>query len=278
MVVVVLDIVLAETFLPQAELIHCAFEMTQLEPLDTGERPRTVVETQTIFLYRVINAAKHIATQRRAVVCQRYMVVAFLPKKDAFESMRGRAVAERQMTIGRHAQTGVATEARYPTVAERLRIEPQLYREVAVEQFVRVVFIRVLPCHGSGRIGEIDGVVLLRVFALAVRHRHHHFDTLHRRTRRTVGDTSRHGTGTLGKTDVGGFTIDDAAVGTFVLNSDAIVIVNARQCGLIGIEQILLVARQARQRLPCFILLFRTTALDDIGLGINRTLLIHLPR
>ena len=121
-------------------------------------------------------------------------------------------------------------------------------------------------------------MVLLGLVALAVGHRHRHIDTLHGSARRTVGYAARHRSGALGEADVGHVAIDDGAVVAFVLNGDAVVVVDARLRRLVGIEQILFAARQACQRLPCLTFLLGAPTLNDVGLGLGVALQVDVPR
>ena len=72
--------------------------------------------------------------------------------------------------------------------------------------------------------------------------------------------------------------MEDGAVVALVFHDDTVVVVDARQGRLVGIEQIVFVAGDARQRLPCLALLLGAAALHDVGLGQWRPLLVDVPR
>ena len=108
---------------------------------------------------------------------------------------------------------------------------------------------------------------LLQAFTLAAGHIHHHLYTLHGGARRAVSYTSGHSASALGKTDVADFAVDFGAVGAFVFYGDAVVVVDAWRRRLIGIDQIVIIARKAGERLPRLVFLLGTSALHDVGLG-----------
>ena len=209
------------------------------------------------------------------------MVVGILPERDAVEA-GGRIAghtAERQSAAGRHAQAVAVAKVHNRALAERFGEEPHLDREVATAELaVGIVVGGILPRHGTVHVGKIDGVELLQRFAPAAGHGHLHFHALHRRARGAVGYAARHGADALGKAHVGQFVVEDGAVVALVLHCDAVVVVDAWQGRLVGIEQIVFVAGDARQRFPGLALLLGTAALHDVGLGQWRPLLVDVPR
>ena len=226
---------------------------------------------------------QHIAGQSLAVSGQCYVIIDILLEHDAIEGL----AVEGQTATGCHAQADAVAEVHNRAFVEQLRVEPHLHGELAGgELFISVVLARgllvasnrVLPRHCTAHVGEVHGVELLQLVTLGAGHGHHHIDTLHRRTCRAVGYAARHGAGALGEAYAGHFVAEDRAVVAFVLHGDAVVVVNAGQCRLVGIEQIVFVARQAGQHLPCLLLLFGTASLHDVGLGIEGALLVHMPR
>ena len=211
------------------------------------------------------------------------MVVGILPERDAAEDGGGTAGHrdERESAACRHAQSGAVAKVGNRALAERFGEEPHLQGEVATGELFRCValfFNRVLPRHSTVHVGEIDGVELLKCLAPAAGHGHLHFHVLHRRARGAVGYAARHGANALGKAHVGQLVVEDGAVVALVLHDDAVVVVDARQGRLVGIEQIVFVAGDARQRLPCLALLLGAAALHDVGLGQWRPLLVDVPR
>ena len=134
-----------------------------------------------------------------------------------------------------------------------------------------------MPRHGTIGVGEIHGVELLQVVTRGIGHPHYHINTLHCRARRAVGNTASHGAGTLGESDGGDFLVDNGTVVASVLHSDAIVVINTRQGGFVGIEQVVVNARHTGQRLPGFVFLFGAATLDNVGLGHNGALRIDVP-
>ena len=182
------------------------------------------------------------------------------------------------MSVGRHVQSNVTTEVNNPAVAEHFGEQPHLEGEVVGREIlIGIAWGRVLPRHSTIGFGEIHGVELLQVVTRGIGHSHYHIDALHRRTRRAVGNTASHGAGTLGESDSGDFIVDNGTVVALVLHSDAIVVINTWQGSFVGIEQVVVVARHAGQRLPGFVLLFGAATLDNVGLGHNGTLGIDVP-
>ena len=104
-----------------------------------------------------------------------------------------------------------------------------------------------------------------------------HADVGHRAARGAEGDAAAHRARRLGKADVIGRFGDGRAVGAPVLHRHLVFVEDAWQRCVVGVHQIVLVARRAVERHPRLVVFLCTTALHDVGLGGGVALLVHMP-
>ena len=106
----------------------------------------------------------------------------------------------------------------------------------------------------------------------------HHIHSGNRRSGGTVGDTSAHGTGSMGKTYIRYLILQHRAVGTLVLHGNTVVVIDAGLWRFVGEEQVLIRTGHAVDGGPGIRRMLSQTAVNYIGLGgIGFLLLVDLP-
>ena len=104
-----------------------------------------------------------------------------------------------------------------------------------------------------------------------------HIHIGHRAARCAEGDAAAHRARGLREADVGNVFTDGVAVFALILYRHLVVVIDARQRRVVGVHQVVLVARCTVERHPRLVILLCPPSLHDVGLGSGVALLVHVP-
>ena len=104
-----------------------------------------------------------------------------------------------------------------------------------------------------------------------------HIHVGHRAACGAEGDAAAHRACRLCEADVDGLVADNRTVGALVLYCHAVVVIDARQRRVVGVHQVVFVARRAVERHPRLVGSLRAASIYDVGFGSGVALLVDVP-